>query len=357
MKNGFLLLLLSSLLLGLPACDSTPATIAEKYLSITGPTMGTTYNITYSDTLERDLQKGIDALLLQINMEVSTYIDSSVISQFNQSAAPFPLEANLYASVFKPTNDHHFRYNYGLATQVYKSTNGAFDPTVMPLVNYWGFGYTEKKAVSQVDSVAIDSLMNFVGFEKIKYEKKGGVHQLVKTNPQVQLDFSALAKGYAVDEVGKYLSNKGIKNYLVEIGGEVVCRGKNSKGQWWTLGINKPKEGASLSDIFSKVSVQDRALATSGNYRNYYRVGETSYAHTINPQTGFPEKSTLLSVTILAESCILADAYATAFMVMGREKAMALANELEYLEAYFIYSGAQGELLTAASSGMSAYLK
>jgi len=356
MKNTILPFLILSAYLLLLSCGKTTKVHHLEYKKISGKTMGTTYNITYSDTLERDLKPSVDALLIAINQEVSTYIDTSIISIFNQADSDFSLQGNLYASIYQTTSDHHFRYNFGFAKEVYKTTNGAFDPTVMPLVNYWGFGYTEKKAVADIDSVLVDSLMKVVGFDKIRYSNSGGVNKLLKENPNVQLDFSALAKGYGVDEVARLLEKLEVKNYLVEIGGEVVCKGKNKKKKWWTIGINTPDEDAQLRDIFSSISLENKAMATSGNYRNYYKVGETSYAHTINPKTGFPEKSTLLSVTVLAESCILADAYATAFMVMGLEQSLELATELEDLEAYLIYSGDKGELLAKSTPGMNAFL-
>ncbi len=356
MKNTRLPFFLLSTCLLLLSCGETGKVHRLKYKKISGETMGTTYNITYSDTLDRDLKPSIDELLVAINQEVSTYIDTSIISQFNQSRSDLPLEGNLYASIYQKTKDHHFRHNFGFAKEIYKTTKGAFDPTVMPLVNYWGFGYTEKKAVSDIDSVLIDSLMAMVGFDKIQYRNSGGVNKLVKTNAGIQLDFSALAKGYGVDEVARLLEKKGVKNFLVEIGGEVVCKGKNKRKEWWTIGINTPEENAKLQDIFSSIILKNKAMATSGNYRNYYKVGETSYAHTINPNKGFPEKSTLLSVTVLAESCILADAYATAFMVLGLEKSLQLAEEIEDLEAYLIYSGAEGELLSKSTSGMEVFL-
>ncbi len=356
MKNSTISFLILSICLLFFSCGKTAKEHRLKYKKISGKTMGTTYNITYSDTIHRDLKPVIDQLLVEINQEVSTYIDTSIISQFNQADLDFSLQGNLYASIYQKTKDHHFRHNFGFAKEVYKTTNGAFDPTVMPLVNYWGFGYTEKRAVKDIDSVLIDSLMAVVGFDKIQYSNSGGTNKLVKENPSVQLDFSALAKGYAVDEVARLLEKQGVKNFLVEIGGEVVCKGKNKRQEWWTIGINRPEESAQLQDLFSSISLKNQAMATSGNYRNYYKVGETSYAHTINPNTGFPEKSTLLSVTVLAESCILADAYATAFMVMGLEKSLELAEEIAGLEAYLIYSGEEGVLLSKSTSGMDAFL-
>ncbi len=356
MKNSRFVFAVFLCLCGFQACQQATSSHPLTYQSISGPTMGTSYNITYSDTTDRNLQKAIDLLLLEINLDVSTYIDTSVISKFNQAKAVFSLDSKLYASTFQETEDRHFRHNFGFASEVYKMTDGFFDPTVMPLVNYWGFGFTEKKAVTSVDSAVVDSLMQRVGFDKIKYESAGGSYALEKKEPGVQLDFSALAKGYAVDEIGRLLEHQGVQNYLVEIGGELRCKGKNQRGQWWEIGINTPTEDANLQELYSTISIQNRALATSGNYRNYYKVGETSYAHTINPKTGFPEKNILLSASVLAESCILADAYATAFMVMGLEPALILAKQLDGVEAYFIYSTEEGGLAAKNTNGITSFL-
>ena len=276
MKKNALSLLIPILLWGSACGPAEPGQHQLRYKKFSGPTMGTRYNVTYSDTLARELQPEVDQLLLDINQEVSTYIDSSVISQFNQSPDPFALEDKLYTSSFEATGDFHFRNNYGFAVEVYKKTRGLFDPTVMPLVNYWGFGYTEKKAVTAVDSVVVDSLMQLVGFDKLAYLTDQGNYRLRKSHPGIQLDFSALAKGYAVDEIGRLLESRGIRNYLVDIGGEVRTRGKNQRGDWWRLGISLPEEGADMKAIFSTVQLDNRAMATSGNYRNYYLVGEAS---------------------------------------------------------------------------------
>ncbi len=313
--------------------------------------MGTTYHVSYKDTLNRDFKKDIDALLEAVNMEVSTYIDSSFISKFNRAEKELKylnlLEKNA------SSRNKHFRINFEKANEVYRKSDGFFDPTIMPLVNYWGFGYAEKKAVEKIDSLIIDSLMHFVGLDKIeKRSLKDGSVFLIKAVSGIQLDFSALAKGYGVDVVGQLLEKNGIENYMVEIGGEVRAKGKNRNNEWWKVGINTPDEKAAINDFQSKVILKNRSLATSGNYRNYYNVNGNHYAHTINTKTGFPEKNRLLSVSIFAEDCMTADAYATACMVMGLEKAFDLVSRSKGLDGYFIYSEEDGTMMYMHTKGL-----
>ncbi len=326
---------------------STPVS----YLKLKGDTMGTTYHVTYEDSLNRDFQKEIDALLETINMDVSTYIDSSFISKFNQAEKEIKYLNLLEKNASQ--KHKHFRLNFEKAAEVYKKSSGFFDPTIMPLVNYWGFGYAEKKAVEKVDSMKVDSLMQLVGFDKIeKRSLKDGSVFLVKLVPGIQLDFSALAKGYGVDAIGMFLEKKGVENYMVEIGGEVRAKGKNQNNEWWKVGINIPDEKADINDFNSKVSLKNRSLATSGNYRNYYNVNGIQYAHTINTKTGFPEKNQLLSVSVFAEDCMTADAFATACMAMGLEKAFDLISRSKGLDGYFIYSEDDGNMMYMHTKGL-----
>ena len=329
------------------ACKNEQATEPVVYSQIEGQTMGTYFRITYADSKKRNLRVEIEDLLEEINLEVSTYIDSSIISHFNRSALGLDLGFDAVSSQAGGRYPH-FRTNFVAAKEVYKVTQGAFDPTVMPLVNYWGFGYTEKKKITAVDSVLIDSLIQLVGFDKILVEGE----LLRKTNPDIQLDFSALAKGYAVDEVGRLLYEKGIQNYLVDIGGEVRGRGVNTKGQAWKIGINVPLEEALLSQTQAVMPLNNQSIATSGNYRNFYEVDGVKYSHTINPQTGFPERNPLLSASVLTDNCMIADAYATAFMVMGVDAAYELASRQPEIEAYFIYSDTDGKMAVKYTSGL-----
>lgn len=334
------------------SCQSEQNSTAVQYQKIAGKTMGTTYHITYKDSSNRNLKSQIDSFLVAINMEVSTYEKEATITQFNQSLADtfklksFPTSKN----AIKVGSNAHFMENFLAAKMVYEKTAGAFDPTVMPLVNYWGFGYTPKKPVTRVDSVAIDSILQYVGFDKIELIHEDSV-QLQKKQAQVQLDFSALAKGYGVDAIGILLERLNISDYLVEIGGEVRARGKNPKGEDWSIGINVPQEEASVTDNQTIVQLKDKSLATSGNYRNFYEINGVKYSHTINPKTGFPERNALLSASVLANECMMADAYATAFMVMGLEKAFELAMKTPEIEAYLIYSKEDGNMSVKKTQG------
>lgn len=320
----------------LSACNSEEA--AAVYTKIAGETMGTTYSVVYQSNT--DYQASIDSLLVAFNNEVSTYIPNSVISTFNQSVKGIDLnQVGEYV---------HFLENLSQSREVTANTEGAFQPTLMPLINYWGFGYTEKRAVTQVDSVKVDSLMADVGLDLITVTKDS----LRKAKPGVQLDFSAIAKGYGVDLIGAYLAGQGVENYFVEIGGEAIGKGLSPRGDAWRVGISVPKSEAGLGEYAEVASLNNQAVATSGNYRNYYEVEGEKYGHTINPYSGFPEKNNLLSASVFAKDCATADAYATAFMVMGFEKAKEKVEQMEDIEAYFIVGTSEGKMETQWSSGL-----
>lgn len=325
------------LLLVLVSCRSGQD--SGSYLKVSGETMGTTYSVIYRG--ETNVKQAIDSLLLAFNREVSTYIPEAVISKFNQSSSGIAL------SDFEHYD--HFLANLQRSRELVSETGGAYQPTLMPLINYWGFGYTEKRAVTRIDSLKVDSLMDFVGLEKVVL--KGD--SLLKSNPGVQLDFSALAKGYGVDLIAGLLDEKGLKHYFVEIGGEAVGVGQSPRGDAWRVGISVPHTEASLGEYAEVTPLQNQAVATSGNYRNYYEVEGEKYGHTINPFTGFPEKNNLLSASVFAVDCATADAYATAFMVMGFEKAKAKVESLDGMEAYFIVGAEDGSMQAHFSSGLS----
>ncbi len=310
------------------------------YSRIQGETMGTTYSIYFANPNQLVLKSSIDSLLEVINNNVSTYIPNSTISGFNQSD---------YGVYLYRKSHKHFLENFKAANEVYRSTGGAFDPTVMPLVNYWGFGYDGRKKITKVDSLKVDSLKGLVGLNQIELTTN---LQLKKPHSGIQLDFSACAKGYGVDEVGRLLELNGINDYLVEIGREVRAKGTNDKGKTWNIGIALPKEGAAATQIQTVIPLDNGSIATSGNYQNYYEVEGIKYAHTINPGTGFPEKNQLLSASVFASECMLADAYATAFMVMGLEKSLELASTSEGVEAYFIYGDEAGGMKVKFTEGI-----
>lgn len=309
--------------------------------------MGTTYSVIYEDADERNFKPAIDELLVAINADVSTYEPNSVITQFNKNT----ISDSLWAA-----DNKHYDANVKLAMDIAQKTNGAFDPTITPLVNHWGFGYTGKNPITKIDTLVIDSLMEFVGYELLEWTEpmlgEKGRLSLMKMDGNVQLDLGGSAKGYALDEVGAFLEAKGVKNYLVEIGYEVKGKGTNPEGKIWSIGINTPKADAALTDIEEIVLLNNLSVATSGNYRQNYEVDGRKIAHIINPKTGYPETSNLLSVSVFSESCAVADAYATAFMVMGLEKSLAFANAEKDLEALFIYSNDEGKLSMDMTNGM-----
>lgn len=301
--------------------------------------MGTYYRVSYVGEEQPNLPASVDSLLIAFNREVNTYDSTAFISRFNQSDTGI---------VARDVPD--FLANYQLAVAISRATGGAFDPTVMPLVNYWGFGYTEKRAVTRVDSQRIDTIMTYVGLQHLDLAQDG---RLRKDDPRVMLDFSAIAKGYGVDLVGALLEQRGIHRYLVDIGGELLARGKKSDDSPWRVGINVPREGALMDEIQTAVPLEDRAIATSGNYRNYYEVAGQKYGHSINPFTGFPEKNRLLSASVFAPDCATADAYATACMILGPDAAFELVDSTPELEAYFIIGTSDGGMTVRYTAALA----
>lgn len=347
-------LIILCVLISIGSCRTSPADTSSAYQLVEGKTMGTYYRIKYADEKGRNFQLQFDSLLEWINLEVSTYIPESTISQFNTAISDFSLTYNPQTQEEGHTNTH-FQANYDRSQHIYQEMEGYYDPTVMPLINYWGFGYTEKKKVETVDSLLIDSLIQLVGFDKVSLDREG--QELKKAKPGIQLDFSSCAKGYAVDALAALLQEAGIEHYMVEIGGEVVVKGVNDKGNAWSIAVSLPRDGAALEEIQAILALNNVAVATSGNYRIFYEVAGEKYAHIINPLTGFTEKSKLLSVSVLANDCMTADAYATAFMVMGLEKSLAFAQAKSDLEAYFIFSQPDGTMAVSYTDGIPAVLK
>lgn len=230
---------------------------------------------------------------------------------------------------------------WNMSQSICKETDGAFDPTVAPLVNIWGFGYKKKQIP---DRVIIDSLRDLVGWQRISIQD--GI--FCKEDPRMVLDFSAVAKGFGVDHVANLFRNLGIQNFMVEIGGEVVTQGTNPKGEAWRIGISKPDDDSTgtNNELQEVIEVRDGALATSGNYRNFYIEGGRKIAHTIDPKTGYPAQHCILSSTVKAPSCAMADGYATAFMVMGMERSQEFLKKHPQLQAYFIYADENGQYQT-----------
>lgn len=304
----------------------------SNYITNQGFIYGTIYTIKYESPEGKDLQAGIEEEMNKLNRSLSTFDSLSVISKVNKNEVV--------------VLDDYFLTVFNKAMEVSAITGGAFDITVAPMVNVWGFGFKHKE---QVNDVLIDSLKNLVGYQKIRIVDGA----IVKDHPNTMLDCSAIAKGFAVDMVGNYLASQGCNNYMVEIGGEVVARGVNAKGKYWSIGVSKPVDDPSPAnqELKAIVSLKNKALATSGNYRNFYVQDGKKYAHTIDPHTGYPVQHSLLSSTVLADNCMTADAFATSFMVLGLDEAEKIVNQIDGLEAYFIYSGENGEMETWFSEG------
>ncbi|MDR0891535.1 MAG: FAD:protein FMN transferase [Mediterranea sp.] len=305
----------------------------ENYNTITGFVFGTVYKITYQ--CNDNLQTEIEAELKQFNNSLSPFEKNSIISRVNRNE--------------EVVVDSFFRRCFDLSMEVSKETGGAFDITVAPLVNAWGFGF---KKGHFPDSLTVDSLMQFVGYQKVHLTPDGHV---VKQDPRLMLDCSAVAKGYGVDVVAQLLERKGIHNYMVDIGGEVVVRGHNPKDELWRIGINKPVDD-SLSvkeELQTVLQLTDVGMATSGNYRNFYYRDGKKYAHTIDPHTGYPVQHSVLSSTVIAKDCMTADALATSFMVMGLPAAKAFCKAHPEISAYLIYADDSGALQTFATKSLN----
>lgn len=295
-----------------------------------GTIFGTLYHVKY--LYDKDMKADIEAELQNVDASLSMFNPKSTISRINRGETDEVDE--MLSEVLR------------LSFVVNQATDGVFDPTVAPLVNAWGFGF---KSGQMPDNKQVDSLLSLVGLFHIQLQDG----TLTKDNPLSILDFSAIAKGYGVDRAAEVLRKKGIENFMVEIGGEVVTEGLNEKGEAWRIGINKPDDDSTSTntELQDVISLSGKAIATSGNYRNYYISEGKKIAHTINPKTGYPAQSDILSSTVMAPTCAEADAFATAFMVLGLEEAKKVLQKQPQLEAYFIYSDKQGNYQTWFTEG------
>lgn len=307
-----------------PGNDRTPAT-----QRLHGEAMGSYYRVTYLGEEAPGLQRSIDSLLEAYNLELSPWVQASTINAFNRSDTGVSLAGT-----------HHFLPNLELAARVVAATDGAFDPTVAPLVKFWGFGNAEHRQTAAIDSLALDSVRAQIGFELISFD----ADSLHKSKPGVQLDLNASAKGYGVDLISQMLTDRNRPDHLVDIGGEMRAGGTKN-GKPWTVAIRLPEENTSEIAAAGTLPLErGRAIATSGNYLNYYEVEGQKFSHTINPKTGLVERNKLLSASILADDCATADAYATACMVLGPEAALELIKNHPELDGYFLIGGENGEL-------------
>lgn len=326
-RNNLLVLCLGFLTF---SCGSKESKIIQSQSS--GGALGTSYSLIYQSASELDFSKEIDSVFAAVNQSMSTYIPDSDISRINKGDSSVVVD-EMFIEVFE------------LSKEIHERTEGYFDPTVGVLVDAWGFGPGEQL---KMDSTRVDSLMNYVGFDKVKMTKE---NKIQKADKSIRFDFNAIAKGYAIDRLAVLMDKKGIENYLLEVGGEVVAKGENRiKKKPWATGIEDPQaEGNRELKII--INLKDRALASSGNYRKF-RIDSLSgkkYVHTVNPKTGFTKNSKTLATNVLAKSCAEADAYATSFMAMDLDSVFTLLDSQKELEAYIIYldkTGVTNEFLT-----------
>ncbi len=298
-----------------------------KYSKLKGLALGTTFNIIYNDKSISINERQIDSLIHLVNKSMSTYISNSDISKINRGDTTIFVD-NLFQEVFNKSN------------RIYKETNGFFDPTVGILVNAWGFGPDGQ--IKELDSLQITSMLRYVGFDKVKIENE----QVIKKYNQTYIDFNAIAKGYAVDVIGRFLEQKGINNYLIEIGGEIRARGLNQSQNPWSVAIEKPNFDGSRS-FQTKIELINESIATSGNYRKFKidSITGNRYAHTIDTKTGYPSKSNLLSASVIAKlDCADVDGYATALMAMGFKESKQFLQKHPELKVFLIYNDENGEM-------------
>jgi len=304
---------------------------------MSGSAQGTYYAITYFSDSNENLQPEVDSLLKQFDRSVSSYLPTSVISRLNNNDTSAVAD-EIYETVFNK------------AMEVSELTGGNFDITVGPLVNAWGFGFSKKESMNQAK---VDSLLPLVGYQKVKLVKG----KLIKADPRMRIDFDAIAQGYSSDWLAQFFEKKGIHNYLIDVGGEVLGRGAKSDGKIWSVGIEIPAINAGDErKIQSIISLKDLAISTSGSYRKYYEENGTRYSHTIDPFNGYPVKHNLLSVSVVAADCMTADAFATAFMVMGLEKSKEFLEKNRDIEVYFISDDLQGGFSIFHTPGFSKLL-
>lgn len=317
---------------------------------IEGEAMGTTYHIKWlGEGNGSYLKQSIDSLLLVFNGALSTYDTGSLISRFNRNELDFVELQKSTDPVLKDQLGFFNKVCYR-SFDIFAASNGAFDPGAAPLFTAWGFA---ENKVNKIPTAAfVDSCRDFATYGKLNLVN--GIP--VKQDKRLSVNYNAIAKGYGVDVVSDFLEDAGISDYMVEIGGEVRCKGKNALNQAWTIGVNVPKEEASTEEAQAFLSLQNRSIATSGNYRNFYIEKGVKYSHTIDPRSGFPARNELLSATILAPDCMTADAWATACMVLGKDKCLDLIAKDSTLDAFLLFNK-DGKISSAYTPGAEKLLK
>ncbi len=335
MKKNTIYILPIVLLVLLSACAGKKQ---NNYIYNQGSVFGTYYTITYLQPKGLDLQTKIEAKFDEFDLSLSTFNPESIISKINRNVAGV-------------ITDQYFEEMYNMARIVSEKTDGAFDITVASLVNAWGFGFGNHEHKTEPD---VKAIMPFIGYKKIDIRN----NRLMKTDNRIMLDASAIAKGQSCDVIARLLEENGCKNFMIEIGGEVYCKGKNPKGEKWHIGIDKPGDDPANenNDLQTILAITDVGMATSGNYRQYYYLNGKKYAHTIDPRSGFPINHSLLSATVIAQTCMQADAYATAFMVLGVKRSLEICKADPNVECYLISSSSNGNLKIDYSPGFEKYL-
>jgi thiamine biosynthesis lipoprotein len=307
---------------------------AQNMVSLAGQAQGTSYHIKYFDEENRNLKPQIDSILNDFDKCLSLYREDSELSVFNRSHA-IRFQSPYFYEILKRSKE------------IYEATNGVFDPTVMPLVEAYGFG---PKKNQNTGYVHVDSLLQLIGFQYIDFDSIS----VQKAKDHIRLDFNSIAQGYSVDLIGAFLESKNISRYMVEIGGEIICKGYKNNGQAWVTGIDNPLKAGSLH---CTVQLTDRAMSTAGNYRNHFIQNGQVYNHIVNPKTGSMEQSSILSVTVFAKDALTADGYDTAFFIMGLEQTKTFISKNQDIDVYILYNGTDGRLNAYASPGIRDYIK
>lgn len=311
----------------------------KEYIHNEGKAQGTYYSATYLQPDGKDLQPEIEKLFNEFDLSLSTYNPNSIISKINKNNDSV-------------VTDVYFETMFEAAQKVSEHTNGAFDITVAPLVNAWGFGFGNHERSKAPD---VEKLLPLVGYQKVKLVN----HKLIKENPDIMIDASAIAQGYSADLIAQLFEKNNCENYMIDIGGEIVCKGVNPKGELWHIGIDKPVDDPENAngELQTIINVSNVGLTTSGNYRQFYYKDGKKLAHTINPKTGLPVEHNLLSATVVASNCTLADAYATAFMVLGVDSALKVCKTIDGMDCYLIYTDKDGQYQVTYTEGFKKYLK
>lgn len=332
--NSGKVLILFLLLLLAPSCKKTTT-----FDNFGGFAQGTTYSVTFANKGNIDpqeLKSEIEKILKEFDLSLSLYADSSILSRVNR---------NEDVQV-----DRYFSEAFRKSVEISELSEGAFDITVGPLTRAWGFGPDDYRNFSESK---LDSLLKLIGMEKVRLEN----NRVIKTDPAIKFDFNAIAQGYSVDVVSEYLDSRGIRNSLVEIGGEVRAKG-DKNGVLWRIGIDRPEDNNNMpgNNLQAVISMKDRSLATSGNYRKFYVEDGVKYSHTIDPRTGYPARNTLLSATILADDCATADGIATACMVIGKDQTIEFLGEHPEYDALLIYSDESGNFVTWSTDNLKKFI-